>query len=278
MNFKMFYIIIPLIVGALFFSALISEIHLNENIINTINETVMKYKINESYQFHKPIERSIILRMDDVQGGLWEDISIKLINTVLDNNMSITLGVIPMRDNARMNNYLRGITNNTRIEIAQHGTYHNPNEILNLTDKELYDLTLQGKDKLMHDIGIEPITYIPPYNANGQNSTKVLKSLEFKIFSSEPSFLFDGNMINVGLDTQTKVGSTKDLFPIDYIIDNCKSSLEQKNICVITIHPQDYTEHDNRTLDIEKYNMFMIMIDKLKQLNATSTTFKDLIK
>lgn len=283
-------IVIPIIVAVIFWSTMIQQWnHLSDSaetdkFVNAetdkfVSTNIMEYQFNDTYHLEKPHERIIILRMDDIQGYLWKDISIKLIDTVLDKNMSIALGVIPMRDSLSMNNYLRSKVNDSRIEIVQHGTYHTKNEIRNISDEETYNLTKLGKEKIMKQLGIVPITYIPPYNSNQESSTKVLKRLGFKIFSSESNeFMFDGNMINIGFDTQTKFYLSDKLFPVKKIIDDCKLSLNHKNLCVVLIHPQDYVGNDSKTLDEGKYNEFRTMLDELKQLNATSITFKDLIK
>lgn len=281
-NKNIFQIVVPIIVVSMFWSTLISELNHPNNVYDSdtfVSTNITEYQTNESYQLGKPYEKTIILRMDDVQGYLWKDVSIKLIDTILEKNMSVSLGVIPMRESITMNNYLRGKASDNRIEIVQHGTYHSLDEIQKISDDEAYSLTKIGKEKMINNLGIVPITYIPPYNSNGENSTRVLKRLGFKIFSSGPNkFVFDGNIIDIGFDTQTKLSSSTKLIPLESIIDDCKLSLKNKNLCVIMIHPQDYVGNDDKTLDEGKYNEFRAMLDELKKLDVKSVTFKDLLK
>lgn len=279
---------IPLVVGLLFWSTLIGLFLNNNNKLNSdislakTNSQLIEYDINDSYQFGITSEKFIILRLDDVQGYLWSQTSTRIIDAVLEKNMSITLGVIPERNIDKdliLKNYLLNKINDPRIEIAQHGTFHNYNEISLLNEDETYNLTNIGLEKIKNILGVKPITYIPPNNEYNINSTKGLSKLGFKIFSSKKGlFFFDGNMINVGYDIQTMYSFEKEPVPINELVDECIKSLNSKNLCVIMIHPQDYHQSDNRTIDEKKFEKFIELLDKLKGLNVKSITFKDLIK
>lgn len=293
MNIKNIYkIIISFVIVISFWSVLIGNSLLSN--INSIldnesnnglykdNYSIIEYKINDSYQFGFPFEKAVILRLDDVQGNLWRDVSIKLIDTVLEKNMSITLGVIPYRDidkDTVINNYIHSKIDDPRIEIAQHGTKHTEDELLYLSENETYELTKLGLEKMINVLGIKPITYIPPYNEYNQNATKALSRLGFKILSSQKEkYDFDGNMIHVGYDVETKYSNGTELIPIGEIIKSCETSLKDKNMCVIMIHPQDYVGDDHRTIDEIKYNKFITLLNELKKLNTKYITFKDLLK
>lgn len=93
--------------------------------------------------FNLPVEKVIILRMDDVQGYAWNRLVINLTDAVLSKNMSMTLGVIPDRDinnDTVIKKYLLEKIKDPRIEIAQHGTTHTENEFLNLSENDTYIL------------------------------------------------------------------------------------------------------------------------------------------
>jgi hypothetical protein len=292
MNIKnIFKIAIPLVVALLFWSAITVLLNNDVNklssgktysglVIN--NNKLIEYDINKSYQFNNISERSIIIRLDDVQGYLWNKTSIRIIDTVLEKNMSITLGVIPERSidkDILLKNYLISNINDPRIEIAQHGTTHDPNEILNLSEEETYNKTNIGFKTIIDILGVKPITYIPPNNEHNANSTKALSKLGFKILSSKKeSYTFDGNMVHVGYDVQTMYSFAKEPIPINEIIDGCNESLNSKNLCVIMVHPQDFHQGTNRTIDEQRFNKFIGLLDGLNRLNARSVTFKDLMK
>lgn len=253
----------------------------NKN-LSHINQNYSEYSYVNQSKFNLPTEKVIILRMDDVQGYTWSEIVINLTDTVIRKNMSITLGVIPDR---RVNNdtvikkYLLEKIKDPRIEIAQHGTTHAENEFLNLSELDTYSLAKSGLEKMIDIFGIYPVTFIPPYNEYNKNITGALSTLGFKILSGkEKEYKFDGNMMYIGYDTLIKHSDQKELISIDKIIDDCSKSLEEKNICVIMIHPQDYVKEDRKTLDEDKYIKFVELLDELKKLDAKSITFRDLLK
>ena len=66
---------------------------------------------------------------------------------------------------------------------------------------------------------------------------------------------------------------------IDNIIEKCESSLEERNLCVVTIHPQEYSTNINnpRTLSINRFNKFKEMLDRLQELDAEFSTFNELV-
>lgn len=234
---------------------------------------------NSEYKF--PTERTIILRMDDVQGYTWNDIFINLTDAVLSKNMSITLGVIPyrnMENDIVAKKYLLDKMEDPRIEIALHGTSHSRVEFLNLGEEEAYNLAKLGLDKMMNMFNIRPITFIPPENEYDENTITALSKLGFKIISAkEKEYKYDRGMMRIGYTVPTKHSNEQDLVPVNKIFEYCKISLDEKNICVILIHPQDYVAEDKRSLNQTRYDQFVYMLDELKSLNTRYSTFAELI-
>jgi len=85
-----------------------------------------------------------------------------------------------------------------------------------------------------------------------------------------------GNVASIGYNVRTS--AQDQLIPIRNVLKNCKVSLDERNICVILIHPQDYSMEDEWAIDDIKHAEFVSLLDELKKLNAKSITFKDLIK
>lgn len=216
-----------------------------------------------------PREKVIILKMDDVEIN-WKNAVINLTETVLSKNMSVTLGVVPTQIDDELKKYLIDKTKDfSRIEIAQHVTYHKKNEFKYLSKSETYDIIKFGNEKIKNTLGIKAITFIPNYNIN-QNAN-ILSELGFKMVSTgKNEYRYDGNLLIVGTTKQTR-NSTD-------IIDSCKILLEQKNICVVNIHPQDYINKSTNTLDNSRYNKFVKLLDQLKMLNTKFVTFKYLLR
>lgn len=248
--------------------------------VNSLN-TLIDINDNLSCQPKFPIEKTIILRMDDVQKSAYDDLVINLTETVLSKNMSITLGVIPknINDDSIIKTYLIGKMNDPRIEIAQHGTNHTFLEFLpNITKQEVYDMTKPGLDQIIMALNVYPVTFIPPNNAYNEKAPGAIKELGFKIFSAKKGeFKFSDGILYAGFDIATKYSSRDNLTLIKEIIDDCKISLDRKNFCVILIHPQDYANEDRKTLDIDKYEKFVEVLDELKKMDSKYMTFKDLL-
>jgi len=225
-----------------------------------------------------PTKKVIILRLDDVQEFLYKDATMKIIDTVLNRNMAITLGVIPSRieHDYSIKNYIMGKANDPRIEIAQHGMYHNLNEYVYMNESDTYNLTKLGMKTILDLFNISPVTFIPPHNLYNKCTTKVLSMLGFKIISAKrDEYIFDEYLVHIGYTIPT---AHKDkLADLDEVLYSCKISLKARNICVIMIHPQDYVD-ENNNLEKEKYKKFIELLDMLSKLDADFVTFKDLIR
>lgn len=283
---KWLQIIISLIIVIIFWSVLIGGsplyiVHLLEksNIINLHSSSPIKYT-DYGNNITLPTEEVIILRMDDVQGYLWSDTSRKLTDAVLEKNMSITLGVIPGRKmDVETKEYLISKAKDQRIEIAQHGTNHNQDEYLNLSEYDTYNLAKSGFDNIVNMLNVYPVTFIPPYNEYNEDTEKALSRLGFKVISAKKDeYDLDRDIAFIGYTVQTKYSNREDLTSTEEITDGCNKSWEQRNVCVIMIHPQDYVGEDKRTIDNNKYNKFVELLDELKKLDAKSVTFKDLLR
>jgi len=254
-----------LIIGSIFYLAFF--INLSGN--NSLN------------QFNMSTDRTIILRLDDVQAWAWNKITINLTETILEKNMSITLDVIPkyIETDPTIKNYIISKLNDPRVEIAQHGTNHTEDEYANLSESESYYLAKSGFDKIIKTFGIKPITFIPPHDAYNENITRALSKLGFIIFSAKQGeYKFDGNMFYLGYTVSTKDFDKEELNNVDEVVNKCKINLQLTNVCVIMIHPQDYANSDLITLNTTRYSSFIKLLDELNSLNATFSTFRDLIE
>lgn len=237
--------------------------------------------INQSNcQFNLPQQKTVILRLDDVQAWTWNKISINLTQTILEKNMSVTLAVIPknIEKNEVMKSYLLSVVNNSHVEIAQHGTNHTVEEFQNTSYNETYSLVWDGLEKIENTLDVRPVTFIPPYNEYNENVPPILSQFGFKILSAKPQeYKFDGNINHVGFDIKTKANKNYDLNPISEDITACKIALQQKNLCVVLMHPQDFVANDKVSMNETRYGNFTQLLDGLSNLNATSITFKDLV-
>lgn len=258
---------------------------INNRYVEKNNMTIQDKYISDNLDGYRyPDERTIILRMDDVEGNSLNLVT-NLTDTIIKRNMSLTIGVIPYPDrnineDIILYNYLRNITQSSRIEIVQHGTYHTSDELKDYNESKIYEVTKLGLEKL-NDIKISKhpiITYSTPYEVYTNETTISLSKLGFKILTSRREKIqFDGYMLHIGYDTVTSVNSMSiKLTSVDYILESCRKSLDIKNLCTIDIHPNDYRGNDNN-IDPNKYSEFIKLLDGLEKLDVRYETFRDLI-
>ncbi len=220
------------------------------------------------------IEPTIVLRIDDVKA--YSILTPYLVDEIIGRNLSAILGLIPsdLEKDKKIQEYLLEVRENPNIEIAQHGTYHNESDI-NISEEEL----LSGNIKIQETLGVKPITYIPPYN-NVTTEAKNVISRYFKIISGEQEILKEGKKIaEIGYTTTTYLYTQNQTTPIEQIVEKCKQSLDKTNLCVVILRPQEYSTDINNPVDLssEKFEDFKLMLDKLQELNAKFSTFKDIV-
>jgi len=224
----------------------------------------------------KPLETTehknkIVLRVDDVQAFAWRETTIKMVDEAVVNNMPMVLGVVPakLREDPVITRYLK--RNHCRVEIAQHGWDHqsNPPEFSELEEEEAYQRIIRGRAILKKITDFSIITFIPPHNIYSEGTRAALTRAGFLIVSSEGDSIFD-------FTTFTYDSSGNRLNPVSEVIKQCKEGLNDNNLCVIMLHPQDYTtdnEHDD-----EKYENYLELLSELRKLDASFVVMKDIIK
>lgn len=220
------------------------------------------------------IDRTIVLRMDDVRS--YSIPSPTLINEVINRELSITLGVIPngIEKDRKILKYLLKIKDNPLIEIAQHGTRHDEFDV-NITEKVL----LEGGAKIRKFLRVEPVTYIAPYNEITKEARDII-SKYFRIISAGYGVIKEGdNIAELGYTVESYDYEKLQITSNEDIINECKSSLDKTNLCVVGLHPQEYSTDINNPDDIskERFNDFTEMLDELQKLNVKFSTFNDLV-
>ena len=216
-------------------------------------------------------ENKVVLRVDDVQAFAWRETTMKMIDDALANNIPPVLGVIPakLNEDVVISRYLK--KNHCKIEIAQHGWNHqsDPPEFANLGEDEAYQRIIQGKSVLKEITDFSVITFIPPNNIHSEGTGKALIRAGFFIISSEGEGNFD-------FTTSTYDSATNRLNPISEVISQCKEGLNNKKICVVMLHPQDYTTNNKH--DEEKYEMYSQLLSELNKLDASFVQMKDFVE
>lgn len=239
------------------------------------DKDIIVYNQIESNSCHiNAIEPTIILRMDDVRA--YSKLTHYIVEEIINRNISITLGLIPedLEKDRIMIKYLREIKDNPLIEIAQHGRYHDESDI-NITNESL----LEGYRNIQNIIGVAPITYIPPYNKISKESKDIVSDY-FRIISGKGAVVKEGEKI---AEISETIGTYDYLnnrtISIQEVVSKCKEGLDKTNICVITLHPQEYAV-DITSADVlsqEKFDKFKEMLDEIQKLNTKFKKFHEVV-
>lgn len=213
----------------------------------------------------------VVLRVDDIQAFAWRETTLKMIDDALASNIPPVLAVIPtkLNEDPVISRYLK--KNHCKIEIAQHGWNHqsDPPEFADLDENEAYQRIIEGRDVLEKITDFPIITFIPPHNIHSEGTGKALIKAGFIIISSEGEGYFD-------FTTSTYDSATNRLNPISEVVGQCKEGLSKKNICVVMLHPQDYTTNNEH--DEEKYEMYSQLLSELNKLDASFVQMKDIFE
>jgi hypothetical protein len=238
-------------------------------------------KIDKSAPVFRPNPPTIILRLDDIQAKTGANIAMNMTAQALGRNMSIVLGVIPIRleTDASIVAFLSGLRNDTRVEIALHGLKHTSGEFGNLSEAQAYELISAGKETLSKQIGIIPVTFIPPNNILSNGTLTALEDSGFERFSSDEDSLdlIDGKLLSTGFNIRPPQDLTLEEqvdYNMDFAVNRCMMKLRQDNLCVVMLHPQDFgTQWKVNSSLISQYSF---LLDRLQSLNATFSTFAQL--
>jgi len=235
--------------------------------IDFIKVNPMIYNYTEHHSCHITItEPTVILRMDDVR--VYSTPVESLIDEVLDNNISIVLGVIPrdLEQDKQIVSYLNKIKKDPRVEIAQHGDNHDRSDFF-ISEENL----IKGNTKIQELIGVVPISYIPPFNEIDQKSLGYIEQ-HFKVISMKNGVIKEGRIAEISETIGSfYYGNNSDVSNGKVFLD-CADSLSKYNLCVVTIHPQEWG-----LTKLENFEDFRDLLFKLKQLNTTFSTFNKVV-
>lgn len=246
----------------------------NKNITPVGYVTAMEEDNNCNLKF--PEEDFIILRIDDIGANRYVNFRFKLVEEILNRDMKVLLGVIPygLDNDKDLNNFISKNKNNPKIEMAQHGYTHESEEFKNLDYSKSREFIINGLSSL-NKYGVAPSTFVPPSNEYSEQTILVLTELGFRVVvAKDDEYKYDGNLFYLGKTTETYDFYNKRFIPFNEVLDECKLSLNLRNICVVSIHPQDYLREGNE-IDPVKFDEFLKLLDGLKELNVKFVTPRD---
>jgi|GEM_PF-2917417 len=214
-------------------------------------------------------EKTVVLRVDDVQAFAWPSTTRSMIVDAEDRNIPLALGVIPK--NLSVDDELVSFLKQRECnhEFALHGFDHanvGPNEEFaefELLEQEAAFLRLtQGLEELQVVTDSDIVTWIPPLNRHSTGTQAALTELGVTRWSTEGEATWD-------YDAATFTYGANVLTPTDQVLADCASSFDTSDVCIIMLHPQDFTT--NNYHDEAKYSVHYV--DLLDQLLASGYGF-----
>jgi peptidoglycan/xylan/chitin deacetylase (PgdA/CDA1 family) len=220
-----------------------------------------------------PTEKVIIFRNDDAQ--IWWRINTFefITNTLIDNKIPQTIGVIPsinnftIRSDPDFRNYLNSIKDYTTVELALHGYQHTTNEFASLSQTKAEEKITKGLDIFRSDLGIIPTTFIPPNHAYNDETLSALKNLRFTRFSgglyNDPSAwqYKPTGILHVPSVTEFYDWDANRQRTTDEITSECQGSLDRYNTCVILFHSWQFTDDETVIVNPNTYKTLLNVID-----------------
>ena len=227
-----------------------------------------------------PAQRTIVVRIDDYRAYSYYPAVVNVTDTFLSHEIPITIGVIP-KDIDRDHRFLRWINNvrtNPQIEIALHGFSHSPYEFKKMNETEATYWLRRALTLLQENVGVTPVTFIPPYDEYSQGTLKALQNSTLRIVSAGyDEYKFDGVLSHIDYTAHTLNYSETGFIKVNQVRETCEKSLEEKNVCVVLFHVQDYLTEDGTQIDHRKYDHLLELIANLKVLEAQFKLMKDLV-
>lgn len=249
---------------------------------NMLNEENNVKLVKDALYVCQPInlpqsDKYVILRLDDVQAYGWTDISIRMMNDALEKGDSITAGVIPksIDTDKRVVEFFK--KHGCNVEIAIHGYDHGIGEYSNDFNGEFALLTeVEAKERLdlsMIEIAKiseqKPVTFIPPNNQLSEGAKQAIQNEIFPIISGEGKNYYD-------YDASTWNFITDSFVSADKVISDCESTFsEGKNVCVIMLHPQDFSNQDLSTNE-DRYKEYIKVLEYIESNKIPAITFKEI--
>lgn len=259
---------------------------INDDLVFWKNNEVTTYVVEENSTsecvFIPPTRPTVVLRIDDLGAWHYYDTILSMTSGILSRNMAVSFGIIPheLEKDQDFINWILSIKDFPNVEIAQHGFMHEPSEFKELNAVESYNRVQEGKNSIVENLRVEPITFIPPSNDYTENTVLALQESGFRIISARNSeYKTDGSMIYLGSDAQTANYYEGRFIPVEEVLENCRKSLNEKNLCVIVLHPQDYVlDYSPTEIDLTKYAEYERLLNELDALDVDFRTFKDFVK
>lgn len=257
----------------------LSHSHNSNTLFSSVRNAWCTQKI-ESRTFSKN-DKIVVLRLDDVQAFAWSEIAMKMIRDAYKYDAPIVAWIIPktLPEDRELTNFLK--REHCNIEVALHGWDHSwkasklpwvefETEFWNISYKDAKERIGSGIDLLKkYNNGKAPHTFVPPYNLISTWAIRAARELWIKVISSIGTGTYDYHTTTYNFDKRRIV-------PVAAILDDCNIIFETNPICVIMMHPQDYSKDENKLDEWLYRNYYVHLLEELQKNNIQFATFEEL--
>lgn len=263
--------------------------------------------LNENLIFSNPCldknSQYITFRLDDLQDYWCQDISKEIVDSFVDLEIPISVGVIGKGDMKETWSKGYKIINENKnqplVEFVSHSFNHN--SMISLNEQEKKADFKSFKDVMTETFGLKTSVFIPPRNEYDNNTLKILKENGFNILSAV--CIFDDSGIAdhcPGEGDNVKAPVKADEFgiyrlPMGAVIGceysyfstfigevsyNCtkkwiNNQMIAQNFSVVMLHPQEFADPPSYTKNSEKLESLKSIIQELKK-DYCIVTFNEL--
>jgi len=253
----------------------IEVVAIEEHLNSSTSEAHTEKEVYECTKLPKIVgDKTVVLRIDDIQAFAWPSTTRMMIDDAASRNIPTVLGVIPnkLSLDVELVSFLRD--RNCHYEIALHGFDHlsvgenqEIAEFEQLSYDQAYDRLARGLEELQVLVDKPIRTWIPPLNLHSTGTQAALGELGLDRWSTEGLQVWD-------YDASTYSYDTNALNQTDDVASDCEQSFEESDVCIIMLHPQDFTTNDFH--DAEKYDEhYLALLDRLFEAGYSFGTFRD---
>ena len=193
----------------------------------------------------------VAFRLDDVQDYWLDDVQSKVIDTFVQSNVSLTIGIVgnEFGHDSKLVNHIKSIVDSKfDIEIANHGWNHE--DFTKFPKNKQSSLMKLTNDKIKDLFGLTPSVFIPPYEMINNDTVIAFYENNFQYLSSnievdQPTHL-NKNNISLHIPATAYTGYLNNA--TSWIGENHKQtltgileSIQKYGYAVVEMHPQEYT-------------------------------------
>ncbi|MDH3610553.1 MAG: polysaccharide deacetylase family protein [Nitrosopumilus sp.] len=227
----------------------------------------------------------VAFRLDDIQDHFLDDVQMEIINSFLEKDVELTIGVIgdKIGNDQKLVSYLKYNKNNPYLKFANHGWEHEDFSHFSKENQEM--LILRTNEKITTLFGVESKVFIPPFNSYNEDTISALKSLKFTHLSSEldaatPPFPLSGQKLYHFPETAFTGDLNKDDMKFlgvshQTTLKQINESIEEFGFAVVTLHPQEFSKFYDGSyqneINPQQFKELNLLLSKLKDENIKIT-------